>query len=786
MLNRISLASALFVLAFNFSTASAQLYWDANGANPGGSDTNTAAGTWGADSFWNTDPDGNAAPGAWVADETAVFSAGSNVTGTYDVTLNGTQSASGIQFKDGTVSITGGIELTLTGAAAVNVNNGLTATIDSVIGGTAGLNLSGTGTLVLTGANTYSGNTFLADNTVTSTTNTLRLGASEVVPDTSVVQIEGKNSVFDLNGNTETVKSIASINTGSGALQNSRIEVGTGTLIINDDLNEVELYQANLFSQSSGKIKKVGAGQLNINSSNSAWDGEFVLSGGLLGIGAGNILGTNGGSNATAKLTLDGGTITFFGTGSRSLQTENIDITNSFDALIGASNIELLGFASGGEGFAVTTLKVDDPTITVSNTTGTSGVFILRGPIGDEGQNRGFTKAGAGVLTLGNPNNTFTGGVTVQEGYLNVDGNGTVGDGTGTIHMSGGHFSVSQAGHTNAITNALDITAAGSTIRTTAAGANPVLEFSSPTIGGTGSLRITNDASGCGTPLANNMCVFDVTFSAAGLNFGLPLEIANGALHGANLSAARFTSGNASGTQTYSNVISGTGRFRRSVAGGTTTLTAANTYSGGTEVEAGSLLVSGASATLGAGNVTITGGDLTISSGVSNAIADTATLSLLGGGTPGIADIGFLSLGTGINEHVAALLLNNVAQANGTYGSTASSAMFKFNEFFSGAGIVSVGPAGVPGDYNGNGVVDAADYVLWRNGGPLQNEVDTPGTVNAADYTEWRARFGNTSGSGSSLGSTSTVPEPGAIAMLVFAIGSLLVGGGGFLRCRES
>ena len=69
--------------------------------------------------------------------------------------------------------------------------------------------------------------------------------------------------------------------------------------------------------------------------------------------------------------------------------------------------------------------------------------------------------------------------------------------------------------------------------------------------------------------------------------------------------------------------------------------------------------------------------------------------------------------------------------------------------------------AGVQGDYNGNGVVDGADYVLWRNGGPLQNEVDTPGTVNAADYTAWRARFGNTSGSGSLLGAGAAVPEPG-------------------------
>ena len=38
-------------------------------------------------------------------------------------------------------------------------------------------------------------------------------------------------------------------------------------------------------------------------------------------------------------------------------------------------------------------------------------------------------------------------------------------------------------------------------------------------------------------------------------------------------------------------------------------------------------------------------------------------------------------------------------------------------------------PAGVAGDYNNNGVVDMADYVLWRNGGPLQNEVASTGTV---------------------------------------------------------
>ena len=55
--------------------------------------------------------------------------------------------------------------------------------------------------------------------------------------------------------------------------------------------------------------------------------------------------------------------------------------------------------------------------------------------------------------------------------------------------------------------------------------------------------------------------------------------------------------------------------------------------------------------------------------------------------------------------------------------------------------------AAVPGDYNNNGKVDAADYVQWRNGGPLQNEVATVGTVTPEDYTEWRSRFGNPPGS---------------------------------------
>ena len=72
---------------------------------------------------------------------------------------------------------------------------------------------------------------------------------------------------------------------------------------------------------------------------------------------------------------------------------------------------------------------------------------------------------------------------------------------------------------------------------------------------------------------------------------------------------------------------------------------------------------------------------------------------------------------------------------------------------------------GVPGDYNANGVVDAADYVVWRKGGTLQNEIATVGSVTPEDYTEWRARFGNVAGTGSNLAGASAVPEPGCLGI---------------------
>ena len=64
-------------------------------------------------------------------------------------------------------------------------------------------------------------------------------------------------------------------------------------------------------------------------------------------------------------------------------------------------------------------------------------------------------------------------------------------------------------------------------------------------------------------------------------------------------------------------------------------------------------------------------------------------------------------------------------------------------------GVLSVTSAGVPGDYNNNGIVDAADYVVWRKyQGTTHALANDPigGTIGAAQYTTWRANFGKPPG----------------------------------------
>jgi hypothetical protein len=96
--------------------------------------------------------------------------------------------------------------------------------------------------------------------------------------------------------------------------------------------------------------------------------------------------------------------------------------------------------------------------------------------------------------------------------------------------------------------------------------------------------------------------------------------------------------------------------------------------------------------------------------------------------------------------------------------------------------------AGLPGDYNGDNVVDEEDYTVWRDSlgslTSLPND-DTAG-VGPDDYDRWKAHFGETAGSGAGAtvdlpggARTAAIPEPASvILLLVAAVVSILA------RCR--
>jgi hypothetical protein len=89
-------------------------------------------------------------------------------------------------------------------------------------------------------------------------------------------------------------------------------------------------------------------------------------------------------------------------------------------------------------------------------------------------------------------------------------------------------------------------------------------------------------------------------------------------------------------------------------------------------------------------------------------------------------------------------------------------------------------PEGVPGDYNMDGSVDAADYVVWRStlgqmGADLAADGDGSGTIDHDDFVIWRARFGATAGSGPGLAITGdapgAAPEPASVILLLAVSG---------------
>ena len=149
--------------------------------------------------------------------------------------------------------------------------------------------------------------------------------------------------------------------------------------------------------------------------------------------------------------------------------------------------------------------------------------------------------------------------------------------------------------------------------------------------------------------------------------------------------------------------------------------------------------------------------------GAANA-AQLAELYLLGHST--VSSTKALQLGLAFNPSIFGTGVNG--DLTFEYGVVGNSSLL--------TGTVSyVTPGPLAGDYNHNGIVDAADYTIWRDNlgstTNLQADGDNSGIIDQADFVVWRATFGNSMGSGAE-GEATSVPEPGLEILLLTAAAS--------------
>lgn len=258
-----AVASVALGLMLSSAAFGGDLFWDTNGTATGGGGA-TAPGTWGVDNFWTSDSAGLSATGPWVSGSNALFSAGTNVTGAYTVTVDGTQSLGTLTFQEGAVTLSGGtLSLNggkITGTAANSI-------ISSVISGSAGLNKLGGGTLTLTNANTYSGTTLIGDPVQAS------LGPPVVTqPNAGIIVISNNNAL-----GTSDVSFVQSRINGTTVQ-----DAYTGRLYLTNNITV-----ANNMTLTNGSGSSAGPGQLDNQSGDNVWSGNITVAGTSINLGSG-------------------------------------------------------------------------------------------------------------------------------------------------------------------------------------------------------------------------------------------------------------------------------------------------------------------------------------------------------------------------------------------------------------------------------------------------------------------------------------------------------------------
>jgi autotransporter-associated beta strand protein len=535
-----------------------------------------------------------------------------------------------VQFMAANITLANNISFASAGVYLFDTA-GQTATLSGVVSGPGALQKIDTGTLVLSGANTFSGGAnVLAGTLAVAGASALGTGAVNLSDGATLqvlvnnlnvanaVSLVGGNASLDTVANTVTLSGVVS---GAGALN----KLGAGALILataNSFTGGANIYAGTLGVANASAL---GSGTLGINGGATFQ----ILANGVSVANSVSLLGGSGVVDTGANMATFSGPVSGAG-GLYKIGSGELTLSgnNSFagGATVAAGTLGVGASGALGSGGAMlgagTTLQFTSANLMIANAIGLAGTGAVTFDTGAQTEtiagvisgSAALQKVGAGVLVL-NGANTFAGGVNLAAGTLGV-GNASA-FGSGAVNLSSG-ATLQILSPSLSIGNAIALLGGVSNIDTganTATLSGPVSSAGALNKLGSGELILTGANTftggttvsagtlglGAGGALGSGVLTLNpgagLQFTAAGVN--LPNAIA---LQGAGL----YQIDTGSQTAALSGVVSGPGALQK-VGGGTLFLTGANTFSGGVNVLAGTLGVGAASA-LGSGALTLSDG----------------------------------------------------------------------------------------------------------------------------------------------------------------------------------
>ncbi|MCA6421885.1 MAG: BspA family leucine-rich repeat surface protein, partial [Flavobacterium sp.] len=587
--------------------------------------------------------------------------------GAITLTTNNPQSWNGNFTFTGTQPLNMGTAAVTLSATRIVTVTASTLTVGGVISGTSfGLTKAGAGTLTLTGTNTYTGVTTISAGTL------------------SVASIGNGGTASNLGQATSTS---ANLVLNGGTLSYTGADASTDRGMTLNNVAGNTIFTSNTLTISgvitgTGSITKTGTGTLTFTGTNT-YTGSTTISAGTLSIGNGGSTGaianTNIANNAalvfnsTSDQTCSGvisgtGTLTKLGTGTLSFTG-----TNTYTGITTIS-AGTLSIGNGGSTGAIANTNIANNAALVFNSTSNqtcSGVISGTGTL---------TKLGTGILAL-TGTNTYTGITTISAGTLSLGNNST----TGNIITNVTNNGTLVFNRSNAYTYSGIISGSGSVTQS-----------------GSGTLTLSGNNTYLGITTIINGCTLSInadnrlgaapsspTAGAIVIDGGTLLTTATFTLNanrGITLSSTITTSTfnvSTGTTLTYGGIITGAGSLGKSGLG-TLVLSGANTYSGATNISAGTLVGNNANALSSSSSVTVSANS-TLRSDVALTLPP---LTLSGTG----ATAGKMNC-NGFNSSCGQLRLNTTWQTTGgSWGSTTSGATNQNNTYFNGAtGVLNVG-----------------------------------------------------------------------------------------------